>query len=149
MSPGTGGATFLLKAHVSDMAALEESDHVLLVTQLDLPCLRNVVRLMMSFDEFDGLKEKTKIVVNRVGLDAGQIGLKKAQETIGRDIYWQIPNDYRTMVEVRNNGVPLLEQFPKASITQAVVSLASALRSICGAIAAAAACDACAAAECA
>ena len=39
---------------------------------------------MMSFDEVEGLKEKTKIVVNRVGLDAGQIGLKKAQETIGR-----------------------------------------------------------------
>ena len=74
-----------------------------------------------------GLKEKTKIVVNRVGLDAGQIGLKKAQETIGRDIFWQIPNDYRTMVEVRNNGVPLLEQFPKASITQAVVTLAATL----------------------
>jgi pilus assembly protein CpaE len=110
-----------------DLAALEESNHVLLVTQLDLPCLRNVVRLMMSFDEVDGLKDKTRIVVNRVGLDAGQIGLKKAQETIGREIYWQIPNDYRTMVEVRNNGVPLLEQFPKASITQAVVALATTL----------------------
>ena len=110
-----------------DMAALEESNHVLLVTQLDLPCLRNVVRLMMSFDEVDGLKDKTKILVNRVGLDTGQIGLKKAQETIGRDIFWQIPNDYRTMVEVRNNGVPLLEQFPKASITQAVMALAATL----------------------
>jgi pilus assembly protein CpaE len=110
-----------------DMAALDEADQVLLVTQLDLPCLRNVVRLMMSFDEVDGLKDKTKIIVNRVGLDAGQIGLKKAQETIGREIFWQIPNDYRTMVEVRNNGVPLLEQFPKAGLTQAVVTLAEAL----------------------
>ena len=32
-----------------DMVALETANHVLLVTQLDLPCLRNVVRLMMSF----------------------------------------------------------------------------------------------------
>ena len=108
-----------------DMTALEEADSVFLVTQLDLPCLRNVVRLMMSFDEVEGLKDKTKIIVNRVGLDTGQIGLKKAQETIGRDIFWQIPNDYRTMVEVRNNGVPLLEQFPKAGITQAVMALAA------------------------
>jgi pilus assembly protein CpaE len=110
-----------------DMVALKEATHVLLVTQLDLPCLRNVVRLLMSFDEVDGLKEKTRIVVNRVGLDSGQIGLKKAQETIGRDIFCQIPNDYRVMVEVRNNGIPLLEQFPKAGITQAIVSLATAL----------------------
>ncbi|MCA9199112.1 MAG: AAA family ATPase [Planctomycetales bacterium] len=118
----------LSKAYTKlDMVALEEANHVLLVTQLDLPCLRNVVRLMMSFDEVDGLKEKTKIVVNRVGLDAGQIGLKKAQETIGREIFCQIPNDYRVMVEVRNNGVPLFEQAPKAGITQAVLSLAASL----------------------
>ena len=30
----------------------------MLVTQLDLPCLRNVVRLMMSFNEINGLKER-------------------------------------------------------------------------------------------
>ena len=55
------------------MVALETATQVLLVTQLDLPCLRNVVRLMMSFGEINGLKDKVKIVVNRVGLDAGQI----------------------------------------------------------------------------
>ena len=110
-----------------DMVALQAAHHVLLVTQLDLPCLRNVVRLMMSFDEVEGLKDKLKIVVNRVGLDNGQISLKKAQETIGRDIFWQIPNDYRLMVEVRNNGVPLIEQAPRAGVTQAIIALAEAL----------------------
>ena len=110
-----------------DLLAMQEADHVLLVTQLDLPCLRNVVRLMMSFSEFDGLREKTRIVVNRVGLDSGQISLKKAQETIGDEIFWRIPNDYRVMSEVRNNGVPLLERAPKAAITQAVVELAAAI----------------------
>ncbi len=91
-----------------DMVALQMANHILLVTQLDLPCLRNLVRLMMSFGEVDGMKDKVKIVVNRVGLNTGQISLKKAQETIGSKIFWQLPNDYRTMVEVRNNGVPLI-----------------------------------------
>lgn len=31
------------------------------------------------------------------------------------------------MVEVRNNGVPLIEQAPRAGVTQAIVSLAGAL----------------------
>lgn len=110
-----------------DLIAMQEADYVLLVTQLDLPCLRNVVRLMMSFAEFEGIREKTRIVVNRVGLDSGQISLKKAQETIGDEIFWRIPNDYRVMSEVRNNGVPLLERAPKAAITQAVVELAAAI----------------------
>jgi pilus assembly protein CpaE len=110
-----------------DLVALKSAKDVLLVTQLDLPCLRNVVRLMLSFGEDDGLKDKIKIVVNRVGLETGAISLKKAQETMGRDIFWQLPNDYRTMVEVRNNGVPLIEQAPKASITQAIAALSENL----------------------
>lgn len=97
-----------------DMIALEMATQILLITQLDLPCLRNVVRLMMSFGEMNGLDQKVRIVINRVGLDSGHITLKKAQETIGRDIFWQIPNDYRAMVDSRNNGVPLIEQSPKA-----------------------------------
>lgn len=111
----------------TDQAAIEVANDVLLVVQLDLPCLRNLVRLQMSFEEIDGLREKLKIVVNRVGLESGQIKLKKARETIGREIFCQIPNDYRTMVEVRNNGVPLLEHAPKAAITLAMQQMAAQL----------------------
>ncbi|QDS98974.1 AAA family ATPase [Adhaeretor mobilis] len=110
-----------------DMLALRQADEVLMLTQLDLPCLRNVVRLMMSFDAEGDLRDKVRIVVNRVGQESGQISLKKAQETLGRDIFWQIPNDYRIMVEVRNNGVPLIEHAPKASITRAIGDLGDAL----------------------
>jgi pilus assembly protein CpaE len=110
-----------------DLVALEMATHILLVAQLDLPCLRNVVRLMMSFSHMEGMAEKVKIVVNRAGLETGQITLKKAQETIGKPIFWQVPNDFRTMIEARNNGVPLLEQAPKAGVTQSIAGLAGAL----------------------
>jgi len=111
----------------NDMVALEMANHILLVTQLDLPCLRNVVRLMMSFNEMEGIGEKVKIVINRAGLDGGHITLKKAEETIGKEIFWQLPNEYRTMIEARNNGVPLIEQSPKAAITQSIMGLAATL----------------------
>jgi pilus assembly protein CpaE len=111
----------------NDMVALNMANHILLVTQLDLPCLRNVVRLLTSLKENKELSDKVKIVVNRAGLDTGAITLKKAQETIGREIFWQVPNDYRTMIEVRNNGVPLVEAAPKANVTNSIVSLAEAL----------------------
>ncbi len=110
-----------------DMQAFHMSDDTLMVTQLDLPCLRNVVRLMMTFDDAPELRDKVKIVVNRVGQESGQISLKKAQETIGRDIYWQVPNDYKVMVEVRNNGVPLIQHAPKAGITNSICQLGDAL----------------------
>ena len=82
---------------------------------------------MMSFSEMNGLADKVKILVNRVGLENGQITLKKAEETLGREIFWQLPNDYRTMIEARNNGVPLIEQAPKAAVTQSIIALAAAL----------------------
>lgn len=110
-----------------DMAAIDNATRVILVTQLDLPCLRNVVRLMMSFEEIEGLQKKVEIVVNRAGLDSGQISLKKAKETLGREIFALLPNDYRTMVEVRNNGVPLIVQAPKTAITQSMRELATKL----------------------
>ncbi|QDT37263.1 AAA family ATPase [Stratiformator vulcanicus] len=107
-----------------DQAAMEVSDSVLLVTQLDLPSLRNVVRLMQYFDQNEKLAEKIEVVVNRVGLDDNQISVSKALETIGREIYWEIPNDYPTMVESRNNGIPLITQAPKAKLTRSIVDLA-------------------------
>lgn len=110
-----------------DLVALEMANDIILVTQLDLPCLRNVVRLMMSFGAMEGMAEKVKIVVNRVGLESGQITLKKAEETIGKEVFWQIPNDYRTMIEARNNGVPLIESAPKAAVTQALAALGKVL----------------------
>jgi len=110
-----------------DMMALEMAHQVLLVTQLDLPCLRNVVRLMMSFQNMEGMADKVKIIVNRSGMENGQITLKKAQEIINREIFWQIPNDYRACSEARNNGVPLLEQAPRSAVTQSILQLAEAL----------------------
>ncbi len=107
-----------------DLAAMENSDAVLLVTQLDLSCLRNVVRMMQFFDLNEELAEKIQIVVNRLGLEDSQISLNKALETIGRDITWQIPNDYATMVDSRNNGVPLITRAPKAKVTKALEKMA-------------------------
>jgi pilus assembly protein CpaE len=110
-----------------DYAAMEASNTVLLVTQLDLPCLRNVVRLMQAFDQREGLSQKVKVTVNRLGLEDTQISLNKALETIGHEIFWQVPNDYGTMVESRNNGVPLVTQSPKAKLTKSIEQLAQAI----------------------
>jgi pilus assembly protein CpaE len=110
-----------------DLATLECCNTILLVTQLDLPSLRNVVRLMKSLRSLDGLDEKVRIVVNRNLPNEGTIRLKKAQESVGREFFWTLPNDYRVMVEVSNNGVPLIEQAPRAAITQSLLAMAKAL----------------------
>ncbi len=107
-----------------DLAAMEVSDQILFVTQLDLPCLRNVVRINQFLEERE-LNDKVRIIVNRIGMGDTQISLSKALNTIGREVYWQIPNEYAPVIESRNNGVPLITEFPKAKITRAIVQLAA------------------------
>jgi len=110
-----------------DQAAMELSDLILIVTQLDLPSLRNAVRLMQYFKRRQGLYDKVRVVVNRMGLDENAISLNKALETLDREIFATIPNDYATMVEARNNGVPLVTQAPKARVTKAIMQLVQSL----------------------
>ncbi len=109
-----------------DLAAMEASDATLLVTQLDLPSLRNAVRLLQFFDGLDTFGDRVQVVINRLGLEDAQISLGKALETLGREISFEVPNDYATMVDSRNNGIPLIQKAPKAKLTKAIEKIARA-----------------------
>jgi pilus assembly protein CpaE len=112
-----------------DMAAMRMADVILLVAQLELSSLRNVVRILARLGLEDGLLDKTRIVMNRVGCDFfdGAIGLKKAEETIGTPVFWQIPNEPKAMMSSRNAGIPLILHAPRSKTHQAIHGLAQLL----------------------
>jgi pilus assembly protein CpaE len=112
----------------TDMTALRMADLILLVAQLDLTSLRNVVRMLATLSADEGMANKVQIVLNRVGCDT-DISLKKAEETIGKPIYWQIPNEPKPLIESRNHGLPLLLHAPKCKVQQSIAGLAEA---VCG-----------------
>jgi pilus assembly protein CpaE len=109
-----------------DVTALRMSDQILLVAQLDLTSLRNVVRMLLTLGADEDLGNKVKIVLNRVGSET-EITQKKAEETIGKPVFWEVPNDHKAMNEARNQGVPLLMCAPKAKIQTSYNALAAAL----------------------
>jgi pilus assembly protein CpaE len=115
----------------TDLTAMRVSDVIVLVAQLELTSLRNVVRMLHTLNNEYGVGDKVKVVINRVGSDDCDISLAKAEETIGRSIFWQVPNDYRAVLGARNAGVPLLTYAPRSKTHQSLVGLASAL---CGKI---------------
>src|SRR5262245_7234514 len=110
----------------TDLTALRMSDVVLLVTQLELSCLRNVVRAMLTLGADETLGNKVRVVLNRVGGET-EIPLKKAEETIGKPIFHQIPNDSKAMLESRNAGVPLIQHAPRCKAQQSIAVLAQNL----------------------
>jgi pilus assembly protein CpaE len=111
----------------TDLMAMRMADAILLVVQLELSSLRNAVRMLHAFGTEEGMVEKVKIIVNRVGADDSDISLAKAEETIGKPIFWQVPNDFRAMLGARNAGVPLLEHAPKSKAQGSLLQLANAL----------------------
>ena len=113
----------------TDMMALRMADTILLTAQLELSSLRNVVRLIHLLGSEDNLAEKVRIVINRVGSDTVEegISMKKAEEVIGKPIFWQIPNDPKALIAARVAGEPLIRHNPKSRVHQAIVGLAQAL----------------------
>lgn len=113
----------------TDMMALRMADMILLTAQLELSSLRNVVRLMHLLGGEENLGEKVRIVLNRIGSEAVEegISLKKAEDVIGKPIFWQIPNDTKAMIAARIAGEALIRHNPKSRAQQAFAGLAQAI----------------------
>jgi pilus assembly protein CpaE len=111
----------------TDLTAMRMSDVILLVAQLELTSLRNVVRMLHTLGNEEGMADKIRVLINRVGSEDGEIPLKKAEETIARPIFWQVPNDFKAMMGARNAGVPLLTHAPRCKAQQSLMGLAGVL----------------------
>jgi pilus assembly protein CpaE len=109
--------------------ALRMSNLILLVAQLELSSLRNVVRLTHSLSMEGDLGDKIRIVVNRAGSDILEDGItiKKAEEVVGKPIFWQVPNDSKAMIGSRVAGQPLVKFAPKSRAQQSIQGLVQAL----------------------
>jgi pilus assembly protein CpaE len=113
----------------TDLMALRMSNLILLVAQLELSSLRNVVRLIHSLSPEGDLGDKLRVVVNRAGSDIAEDGItvKKAEEVIGKPIFWQIPNEAKPMIGSRVNGQPLVRFAPRSKVQQSFQGLVQAL----------------------
>ncbi len=113
----------------TDLMALRMADTILLVAQLELSSLRNVVRLVHCLGGEENLADKVRVVINRFGADTVEegISIKKAEEVIGKPIFWQVPNDPKAVIGARVSGHPLVKHAPKSRVQQSIAGLAQAL----------------------
>ena len=103
------------------------ADIVLLVSILSLPCLSSSRKLLNAFHLLGyPSKERTMVVINRY-LKKSQISLKDAQVSIGKEIFWTLPNDYPTTLSAICQGKPLSELAPKSAVAKGLRELTGAL----------------------
>ena len=113
----------------TDLMALRMADLILLTSQLELSSLRNVVRLVHSLGQEENLADKVRVIVNRQGAETIDEGIspKKAEEVIGKPIFWQVPNDPKPVIAARVAGQPLVRHAPKSKVQMSLTGLAQAL----------------------
>ena len=88
------------------VAALYAAETVFLVTNPDVPSIRNAQRLIDRVRQLGAGSERVKILLNRVS-DNHLIAPKQIETALGYGIHHQFPSDYRTVSEALNSGVPL------------------------------------------
>lgn len=87
-------------------AALYAADTIFLVTNPDVPSIRNAQRLVDRVRQLGAGSERVKIVLNRMS-DQHLIAPKQIETALGYGIYHKFSSDYQTVSTALNSGVPL------------------------------------------
>ena len=108
------------------ITALDNSDLVLLITIINLPSVRNCQRCFDLFKRLGYTKDKIKIIVNRY-MENDEIKVEDVEEVLGHPVYFKIPNNYFTIINAINKGLPVCEINPHSNIAKSFKELAALL----------------------
>jgi len=90
------------------LAALRTADPIFLVTNMDVPSLRNLKRCLPVLDGIAaGDAERLRLVVNRFN-PKSLVGLDDIEDTLGIEVYWTLTNDFETVINSISTGQPLV-----------------------------------------
>jgi len=92
------------------LAALQMADPIFLVTNMDVPSLRNLKRCLPILDRVTaGEAERLRLIVNRYN-PKSLVQLVDLEETLGIEVSWTLTNDYATVIQAISTGQPLVLQ---------------------------------------
>jgi pilus assembly protein CpaE len=97
------------------LAALDQSDEIVLVLTLDIPAIRSTQRALEIFDRLGYPRKKIRIVVNRWSKQI-DLDLRQVEKFLGEPVIGFVPSDYQTAVTSINLGQPLVLSEPNCKI---------------------------------
>lgn len=108
------------------ITALDNSDLILLTTILNLPSIRNLQRCFELFKRLEYPKDKIKIIANRV-MENDEMRIEDVEDALNHPVYFKIPNNYFTLINAINKGVPLCEVNSGSNISKSFRKLGAIL----------------------
>ena len=110
----------------NNITIFDNSDVILELLTLELPCICNCGKTLEVFQKLRYERDKVKLVVNRTNAK-NQIEVRLVEEQLNYPIFYQLPNDYGTVVKAINNGKSIFNVSRTAGISNALNGLCEAL----------------------
>ena len=108
------------------LAALDQSDEIILVLTLDIPAIRSTQRALEIFDRLGYPRKKVRIVVNRWSKQI-DLDLRQVEKFLGEPCIGYVPSDYQTAVNSINLGTPLVQAEPTSKIATEIRRIAETI----------------------
>jgi pilus assembly protein CpaE len=108
------------------LAALDQSDEIVLVLTLDIPAIRSTQRALQIFDRLGYPRHKVRIVVNRWSKQI-ELDIKTVERFLGERVVGYVESDYNTAVNSINLGQPLVESNPASRIATEIRQIAASV----------------------
>jgi pilus assembly protein CpaE len=108
------------------IAALDAADSIILVTELSIAALRSTQRSLALCRRLGYDQDKLCVVVNRY--HSGELlSVADASALLKHEVFWMLPNDYRTSAGALTKGVPIAVHEQSAKLSQSYRQLAAKL----------------------
>ncbi len=108
------------------LAALDQSDEIVLILTLDIPAIRSTQRALEIFDRLGYPRKKVRIVVNRWSKQI-DLDLRQVEKFLGEPVVGFVPSDYQQAVNSINLGTPLVQAEPTSKISMEIRRVAQQL----------------------
>ncbi len=108
------------------LAALDQSDEIVLILTLDIPSIRSTQRALEIFDRLGYPRKKVRIVVNRWSKQI-DLDLRQVEKFLHEPVVGFVPSDYQTAVTSINLGTPLVHSDANSKIAQEIRRIAQTI----------------------
>ncbi len=85
---------------------LQSSDLIVLVANPDVPCLRNLQRLLDAVRLAGVSLDQLRVLLNRSSDHEG-LSVSQIESALGLTLDWRVPSDYRSVSSAITSGVPV------------------------------------------
>lgn len=104
------------------VAALDESEHVVLITSMDVPSIKNLKLALQTLDLLGLGRDRIKLMLNRADTEVG-LKVNEVERTLATKVDVSVPSGREVPLSI-NRGLPLVTEAKYSPVVLAIAQLA-------------------------